>query len=124
MKGDFRTDTQEVWNRWLTFTAKKGYKSKDKSTFYNIFDELVGNSSTKTSRGTGYDRVQYYAFSGFRMLTDGEIDKKEQRTLTPVTKSSISSVLSLFSIKKNNKNYNRINIKVVELLELVQSSND
>lgn len=123
VKGDFRSETNEVWNRWLKFTNLRGYKAKDKKKFHMIFDEIVGNSPTKTR----INEQQVWAFNGFRMLRDDEInicsplfENNENIYGASQARSSVSSVLSLLNIEGNNKNQKKIEMKVMELLELIK----
>lgn len=128
-KGDFRVDTNEVWNKWLKFTNLMGYKSKDKKKFHEIFDELVGNTPTKTRIGHGEDAKQVWAFHGFRLLQDHEVnicsplfENNENIYGASQARSSKSSILSLLNIGENNKNQKKIEVKLMELLELVKES--
>ena len=122
----YRVDTVEVWNRWLTFANRKGYKAKDKKKFHQIFDEIVGNSPTKTR----IEDNQVWAFSGFRLLTDEELEKNNPLFSSKSeisngafqAQSSVSSVLSLLNITEKTTNHKLIEAKVVELLELLDYS--
>lgn len=124
-KGDYRAETNKVWNRWLSFTNIRGYKAKDKKKFHAIFDELVGNSPTKTR----IDDEQVWAYSGFRLLADDEINitsklfecnssKSENIYGASQARSSVSSVLSLLNINLNEKSEKLCKQKIAELLEL------
>ena len=110
------------------------YKAKDKKKFKEIFDEIVGNSPTKTSKVSDGQRSEFYAYSGFRLLRDEEINEKSQVLLGEVQSgtpprnralqslSSTSSILLLLNITEKSLNRQLIETKVTELLELVKSS--
>ncbi len=133
-QGDFRVEPVEIWNRWLSFTNLNDYKAKDKKKFKEIFDEIVGNSPTKTSKVSDGQRSEFYAYSGFRLLRDEEINEKSQVLLGEVQSgtpprnralqslSSTSSILLLLNITEKSLNRQLIETKVTELLELVKSS--
>lgn len=126
----YRVDQNEVWNRWLTFANRKNYPAKDKKKFQSIFDEIVGNSPTKTSMGSGEDRKQVYAYSGFRLWTDEEMEKNnplfssksENKNRAFCAQSSKSYILSLLNITRDTPNQNKIEEKIMELLELADYS--
>lgn len=135
-KSDVREDKNDVWNAWIAFANRKDYSIKDKKKFYEIFDEVVGFTPTKTRLGTGEDSRQVYAYSGFRLLREEEIAKKETINLdytmndsercnnfknrASQAQSSRSSILSLLKINSNHPNKNKINSKIMELLELTE----
>jgi len=133
-KGDFRVEPVEIWNRWLSFTNLHDYKAKDKKKFKEIFDEIVGNSPTKTSKVSDGQRSEFYAYSGFRLLRDEEINENNQVLLDKVQSgtplgnrarqslSSTSSILLLLNITEKSLNYNILKEKVTELIELAKSS--
>ena len=119
VKGEFREDQNDVWNRWISFANLKNYQIKDKKKFHPIFDEIVGNTPTKTRIGSGEDSKQVYAYQGFRLLRDEEVnifrafgEKQAQ--------SSRSSILCLLNINSKNKKINLIEDKIKELLELIK----
>lgn len=122
-KGEFREDQNDVWNRWISFANLKNYHIKDKKKFHPIFDEIAGNTPTKTRIGTGEDSKQVYAYHGFRLLRDDEVnvfrafgEKQAQ--------SSKSSILSLLNINLKNKKINLIEDKITELLELIKEDEE
>jgi hypothetical protein len=133
-RGDFREETSDVWNRWLSFTHLKDYPAKDKKKFYQIFDEIMGNSPIRTRMGKGDESRSVYAYSGFRLLRDEEINKDKQETFGTVqdspknifgafhAQSSKSSILSLLKITQRTTNYKLLEAKIIELLELYDYS--
>jgi hypothetical protein len=130
---EFREDQVEVWNRWLKYSNLRNYPAKDKKKFHVIFDEIIGNSPSKTRLGSGEDSRQVWAYSGFRLKRDEEIEKEETLHLNDgkdnssfgasQSQSSRSSILSLLSINENNNYSKIINSKITELLELIDKSN-
>ena len=148
---EFRVDQVEVWNRWLSFSNMKNYPAKDKKKFHQIFDEIIGNSPSKTRLGTGDNSRQVYAYSGFRLLRDEEIAQRETIAINMTNEtnkideeisekdsgihqslqnifrasddqSSKSSVLSLLNIIKSSESRKLIEEKLVELSELIDYS--
>lgn len=132
-KGAHREDQNDVWNAWISFANKKNYPLKDKKKFHEIFDEVVGNTPTKTRIGTGEDSRQVWAYAGFRILEEKEIASRET---TPFASnliqelgnffgafcegSSKSSVLSLLKSVENSDFGDMYKDKFMELLELVE----
>ena len=119
----FRVDQVEVWNRWLSYAKQKDYPSKDKKKFHQIFDEIVGNSPSKTRLGTGDDSRQVYAYSGFRLLREEEIADKQTLRLDRLDKKTEKlQKLHTFFVEYYQKNDNKVIIKseFMELLELCQ----
>lgn len=117
-----RTDQVDVWNRWLSFANRKEYPAKNKKTFHSIFDEIIGNSPAKTSIEKEGMRVQIWAYSGFRLLSDKEVAENEtlyfDSDVNMVNdKKTILELLDLGEIYGNNT---IIETKITELLELAK----
>lgn len=126
-KGEFREDQNDVWNRWITYANRMGYQIKDKKKFHQLFDEIAGNTPTKTRIGSGEESKQVYAYQGFRLLRDDEITLQETQNSEKIFRafheqSSKSSILSLLAISEKNPLKNKIEQKIMELLELVKES--
>jgi len=132
-KGAFREDQNDVWNAWIHFANKKSYPIKDKKKFAGIFDEIAGNTPTKTRIGNGEDARQVYAYAGFRIMKEDEIASKETVPFASnlnqelanffrafCEESSKSSILSLLSITEKSDFGDLYKDKIVELLELVK----
>ena len=120
IKGEFREDQNDVWNRWISFANIKNYQVKDKKKFHQIFDEVAGNTPTKTRIGNGEESRQVYAYHGFRLLRDDEININENIFRASQAQSSRSSILSLLNINLKNPKINLIEAKIKELLELIK----
>ena len=120
MKGEFREDQNDVWNRWISFANLKSYHIKDKKKFHPLFDEIVGNTPTKTRIGKDEDSKQVYAYHGFRLLRDEEVNIFRAFGENQA-QSSISSMISLLNINLKNKNKILIEDKIKELLELIKN---
>ena len=92
----YKTEQAEPWNKWLSYAIQKDIPAKDKRQFKQIFDELIGNTPTKTR----VDDVQCYAYHGFRIKSDEEVAGKETLRLDDCDdgrKSSKSS--NIFSVQ-------------------------
>jgi phage/plasmid-associated DNA primase len=73
-----RCNQDDVWARWVSFAQQKNYKIKDKKKFKPVIEEITGSSPTRTTM----DDVSVYAYHGFRLKTDEEIQREEQNKLT------------------------------------------
>jgi hypothetical protein len=94
----------------------------------------MGNSPIRTRMGKGDESRSVYAYSGFRLLRDEEINKDKQETFGTVqdspknifgafhAQSSKSSILSLLKITQRTTNYKLLEAKIIELLELYDYS--
>ena len=120
VKGEFREDQNDVWNRWISFANIKNYQIKDKKKFHQIFDEVAGNTPTKTRIGNGDQSRQVYAYHGFRLLRDDEVNINENIFRASQAQSSESSILSLLNINSKNPKIILIEDKIRELLELIK----
>ena len=72
-----RVISGDVFNDWMNYAHREGFKPKDKKRFTKIFDEIIGNSPTKTR----IDNNEVYAYTGFRMKTPEEIKEDEKGLL-------------------------------------------
>ena len=72
-----RVQSGDPFNEWLNYCHLNNIKPKDKKRFTKIFDELIGNSATRTT----FNGEQMYAYSGFRMKTPEELKEDEQQLL-------------------------------------------
>ena len=116
----YRVEQSEPFNKWMSYCIHNDFKPKTKKHFSAIFDEIIGNTPTKTR----IDNNECYAYTGFRIKTDEEVAKEEtipfnqgvsQKEFDKALKALSISISLLFSeknskIKKNEKN--------TELLEL------
>lgn len=100
----YRVESNEPFNKWMSHCIQKGFKSKDKKQFSRIFDEIIGNTPSRTR----IDGNECYAYSGFRIKTDEEVAKEET---SPFKSSKSSTCLipleilkKIFENKKNEKN--------------------
>jgi len=105
------TEQNEPWDRWLSYALKNNFKSKDRRKFKEIFEELIGNTPTRTR----IDSVQCYAYHGLRVKTEDEIaieetsplddEERELQKLQALT----DDLLKIIPNIKYNKNKNIIN---------------
>ena len=102
----YRTESSEPFNKWMSYCIQKGFKSKDKKNFAAVFNELIGNTPTKTR----IDGNECYAYSGFRIKTDEELSKEE----TVPFKSSKSSH-EIIPLAEFQKIYNNFYKRCIEL---------
>ena len=121
-KGEFRTETSEPFNKWMNYCISKNFKAKDKKQFSKIFDEIVGNTPTKTR----IDQVECYAYTGFRIKRDDEVTKEETINLDGRTieeKKEALKALLFYSVENISKIFSEIkkDQKSTELLELGES---
>lgn len=69
----YRIEQSEPFNKWMSYCIQHDFKPRTKKHFSAIFDEIVGNTPTKTR----IDNNECYAYSGFRIKTDEEIADEE-----------------------------------------------
>lgn len=122
--GENKEDTVDVWNAWMSFTRRKNYHAKNKKKFHEIFDEIVGESPSKTRIGSGEDSKQVYAYHGFRLLRDEEVAKNETTPLTSEMNQAQKALQALTNFPMSNlttksENYSILVVKLTELLELL-----
>lgn len=118
-----REPSSNVWSRWITFANLHNYQIKDKKKFNAIFEEMTSQSPTKTR----IDGEQVWAYQGFRLLNDDEIQSQQKLFSEEIPNgasraySSISSFVFSSSLLKNNfQNKNKIKQKIKELSELLE----
>ena len=119
---DNRVQHSEVWAKWLSFSNEMGYQSKDKKKFNAIFDEILGNSPSKTR----INGEQVWAYTGFRLHTDSEMKEMES---SPLFETSLDRLISrapeaptFFTLRnyfQKYRNKNKLEQKMMELLELM-----
>ena len=92
MGADERVESNQPYNRWLSFCIKKGWQSKNKKEFSKVFDEIVGTTPTKTR----IDEVQCYAYLGFRIKEDKELANEETIKFKPNLPSPYSAAIGIY----------------------------
>lgn len=93
-RGVFRTESSEPYNKWIGYAITKGYKSRDKKQFKAIFEELIGNTPTKTRK----DDIEIYAYTGFRIKSDEEIAEEETTPFIPKNEEALKALFHSRSI--------------------------
>ena len=104
----YRTEQSEPFNKWMSYCIHHDFKARTKKHFSDIFEEIVGNTPTKTR----IDGNECYAYSGFRIKTDEEIADEETRPFNSGTNDkefqralkALSISMSLLFSEKKNKN--------------------
>jgi phage/plasmid-associated DNA primase len=69
----YRTEQSEPFNKWMSYCIHHDFKARTKKHFSDIFEEIIGNTPTKTR----IDGNECYAYSGFRIRTDEEVASEE-----------------------------------------------
>lgn len=112
----YRIESNEPFNKWMSYCIHHDFKPKTKKHFSEIFDEIVGNTPSKTR----IDNNECYAYTGFRIKTDEEVAEEETTPLTPKLNHQALKALRFFDsflflkfFEKNKKDE-----KTTELLEL------
>jgi len=114
----YRTESNEPFNKWMSYCIHHDFKPKTKKHFSAIFDEIIGNTPSKTR----IDNNECYAYTGFRIKTEQEIASEETTPFHPKLDDFqtalkalryFDSILFLEFFKKIKKNE-----KNTELLEL------
>jgi len=129
----YRLDSNDPYNAWQTYCIRNNYKPKSKREFKEVFDELVGNTPTKTRKKTpDGESVEIYAYTGIRLKSDEEIAQEEQTAFdkdkVPVDNEEALKALVFFMFEKIQKITNntisaeKIRKKELELVELIDSS--
>ncbi|MBL7002271.1 MAG: hypothetical protein ISR80_05920 [Nitrosopumilus sp.] len=72
-----KTEKGKVFDKWLHHALENNYQVKDKRTFYEMFDEIVGTYPMKTR----INDDQVYAYSGFRLKSNDELKNETQMKL-------------------------------------------
>ena len=93
----YRIETSEPFNKWMSYCILHDFKPKTKKHFSDIFDEIVGNTPTKTR----IDGNECYAYAGFRIKTDEEVAKEQT---VPFLEEALRApaLSSISKIEKNN----------------------
>jgi phage/plasmid-associated DNA primase len=109
MDATYRLDANDPYNKWSEYCIKNNFKSKTKKEFKDIFDELVGNIPTKTRKSQPGDSetVEIYAYTGFRLKNEYEIEKEEQNPITRDTDNGIKALCYFSSFLISEKDYGR-----------------
>jgi len=101
----YRLDSNEPFNKWSEYCNEFGYKAKSKKLFKEIFDELVGNIPTKTRKKLpdSDEKVEIYAYTGFRIKSQEEFDAEDKTKIDGFTKdkSTENFMTSTLSILVN-----------------------
>lgn len=94
----FRTESSEPYNKWMNYCIQNNFKPKDKKQFSKIFNEIIGNTPTRTR----IDNVECNAYTGFRIKTDEEIADSETIKMpgTDMMASAQSLLKKYFAIQK------------------------
>jgi phage/plasmid-associated DNA primase len=122
----YRLDSNDPFNKWSEYCITNNYHAKSKKEFKEIFDELVGNTPTKTRKKLdgSEESVEIYAYTGIRLKTDEEIQEEEQNKIDPSESEEALKALIFLSLSLNFKTFNKIknSMKSTELLELGEES--
>lgn len=73
-----KVESLDVWAKWVAHAQQNNFKAKSKKKFYPIIEEITGSTPTKTR----IEDSQVYAFHGFRLKTDYELEQEEKTFLT------------------------------------------
>jgi len=71
---EYKTERQEVFDKWLNHSLDKEFPSKGRDTFYDQFEEIVGMYAISTRR----DSIPGRYYVGLRLLNKSEIELKKE----------------------------------------------
>ncbi|WP_299290534.1 DNA primase family protein [Nitrosopumilus sp.] len=75
----FKEEASKIWEKFFNESSMRGVKPRGKNQFYDKFNEIIGNTSTKIRE----DDITFYGYPGIRLKTVDEKENQERIDQTP-----------------------------------------